>query len=75
MYGQVPHSASQQLDRIRALEEALERVEETGAAVPGDDPRDSPHETKFCGVHAGRTPGVYTSIRHIEHAVKVNVTN
>ena len=61
--------AAQRLDRIRALEEALERVEETCAAVSGDDPRDSSHETKFYGVHAGRTPGVYTSWKEARREV------
>jgi hypothetical protein len=61
--------AARRLDRIRALEEALERVEVTCAAISGDEPQDPSHETKFYGVHAGRTPGVYTSWREARREV------
>ena len=61
--------AARRLDRIRALEEALERVEVTCAAISGDEPQDPSHETKFYGAHAERTPGVYTSWREARREV------
>ena len=48
--------AAQQLDRIRSLEEALERIEKNQRK---DEPDGPPEDTKFYGVYAGRKPGVF----------------
>ena len=61
--------AARRLDRIRALEEALERIEVTHNALFGDEPEDPLHEPKFCAVHAGRRPGVYTSWKEARREV------
>jgi hypothetical protein len=59
--------AAQRLDRICALEEALERIEATRTA--GEEPEDHLHEPKFYAVHAGRKPGVYTSWKEAKREV------
>ena len=58
--------AAQQLNRIRSLEGALERIERDQRE---DELEGSPQETKFYGVHAGRKPGVYMSWKEARREV------